>query len=79
MAAALADPVQRRACSSGGDLAAIVLVVDGRRQTWRAAGLACDPDVTAWAQDVLCPARPDYASLFWGELLALRASRNDTC
>jgi hypothetical protein len=76
MTTALAAPVQRRTNSrDDGDLAAVVLVDDGQRRTWRAVGLGCDPDVTTWARGALDAEHPEYASLFWGELLAMRARR----
>lgn len=76
MATTLEAPVHRRADSSrGSDLAATVIVLDGRREEWRADGLAGDLDVTDWLVGALTARRPDYASLWWDDLAYLRLHR----
>jgi hypothetical protein len=78
MATLLAAPVHRRTDPSrGSDLAAVVIVLDGRRAEWRADGLASDADVTDWLAGALTGRHPDYASLWWADLAQLRLHRRN--
>lgn len=78
MATSLEAPVRQRTDPSrGSDLAAAVVVLDGHRTEWRAAGLAGDTDVTNWLTAALTVRRPDYASLWWADLMQMRMHRRN--